>query len=286
MVHQDCGGGRRIGIGKKAHYVAVGAGWFAEPVRRFGTFTADLSAMAAWPWSCGVRIVAMKSTGVCWITAFKVLERAGSEVLERAGSEVHMVNPRTTKKQGSGRKSDVMDCLWIRQLMSHNRLCCAFRALDAVGPMRAYLRQHDELVGQRSRAAHHMRKVLAQMNVQLDNVLSDIMGKTGQLTVRALFTGERDGAMLAGFREVRCKADEATTAASEARIDAEVGADLSQFRSAAPFCSWLGAGAPDADQRRPRRTATGARSTRRTAGGWRGWTPPMASRRPPTSWRG
>ena len=52
------------------------------------------------------------------------------------------------------------------------------------------------------------------MNVQLDNVLSDIMGKTGQLIVRAIVAGERDGAVLAGFRDGRCKADAATIAAS------------------------------------------------------------------------
>ena len=52
------------------------------------------------------------------------------------------------------------------------------------------------------------------MNVQLDNVLSDIMGKTGQLIVRAIVAGERDGAALARYRDGRCKADEATITAS------------------------------------------------------------------------
>ena len=52
------------------------------------------------------------------------------------------------------------------------------------------------------------------MNVQLDNVLSDVMGKTGQLIVRAIVAGERDGEVLAGHRDGRCKAAEATIAAS------------------------------------------------------------------------
>ncbi len=59
-----------------------------------------------------------------------------------------------------------------------------------------------------------MQKALTLMNVQLDNVLSDIMGKTGQLIVRAIVAGERDGAILARFRDRRCKADAATVAAS------------------------------------------------------------------------
>jgi len=202
VVHPDCAG---IDIGKKAHYAAVDPERFDEPVRNFGTFTGDLEAMAAWLRSCGVRTVAMEATGVYWIPPF--------EVLERAGFEVHLVNPRATK-QVDGRKSDVLDCQWIRQLMSHGLLRGAFRAPDAICPLRSYLRQRDELVGERSRAVHHVQKALAQMNVQLDNVLSDIMGVTGQLIVRAIVAGKRDGAVLAGFRDGRCKADAATIAAS------------------------------------------------------------------------
>ena len=202
VVHPDCAG---IDIGKRSHYVAVDPERFDEPVRSFGTFTRDLTAMAAWLRSCGVDVVAMEATGVYWIPVF--------EVLERSGFEVHLVNPRATK-QVSGRKSDVMDCQWIRQLMGHGLLRGAFRAPDEICPLRAYLRQRDELVGQRSRAVHHVQKALAQMNVQLDNVLSDVMGVTGQLIVRAIVAGERDGAVLAGFRDGRCKADAATIAAS------------------------------------------------------------------------
>ena len=202
VVHPDCAG---IDIGKRRHYVAVDGARFDEPVRNFGTFTAELEKMAQWLASCGVREVAMESTGVYWIAVF--------EVLDRAGFEVYLVNARATR-QVSGRKSDVMDCQWIRQLMSHGLLRGAHRVPDEICAMRSYLRQRDELVGQRSRAVHHMQKALTQMNVQLDNVLSDIMGKTGQLIVRAIVAGERDGSVLAGFRDGRCKADAATIAAS------------------------------------------------------------------------
>ena len=202
VVHADCAG---IDIGKKDHYVAVDPERFGEPVRSFGTFTGDLQAMAGWLRECGVRTVAMEATGVYWIPPF--------EVLERAGFEVRLVNPRATRQVG-GRKSDVLDCQWIRQLMSYGLLRGAFRVPDEVCALRSYLRQRDDLVRQRSRAAQHAQKALVQMNVQLDNVLSDVMGVTGQRIVRAIVAGERDGAVLAGFRDGRCKADEATIAAS------------------------------------------------------------------------
>ena len=192
-------------MGKRKHYVAVDGFRFERPVRHFGTFTGDLEAMACWLASCNVRQVAMESTGVYWIPVF--------EVLDRAGFEVHLVNPRATK-QVSGRKSDVLDCQWIWQLMSHGLLRGAFRVPDALCPMRSYVRQRGRLIRDRSRAVQHLQKALTQMNVQLDNVLSDIMGKTGQLIVRAIVAGERDEAVLAMFRDRRCKADEATIAAS------------------------------------------------------------------------
>lgn len=202
VVHPDCAG---IDVGKRKHYVAVDPSRFEEPVRHYGTFTRDLESMAEWLSACGVRQVAMESTGVYWIPVF--------ELLERAGFEVRLVNPRATK-QVSGRKSDVLDCQWIRQLMSYGLLRGAFRTPDALCPMRAYVRLRGQLIRDRSRAVQHMHKALTQMNVQLDNVLSDIMGKTGQLIVRAIVAGERDGAVLARLRHHRCKADEATIAAS------------------------------------------------------------------------
>ena len=140
MVHRDSAG---IDVGKHKHYVAVDPSRFDEPVRNFGTFTQDLEAMAEWLSSCGVREVAMESTGVYWIPVF--------EVLDRAGFEVHLVNPRATK-QVSGRKSDVLDCQWIRQLMSYGLLRGAFRSPDALCPMRSYVRQRGQLIRDAARA--------------------------------------------------------------------------------------------------------------------------------------
>lgn len=202
VVHPDCAG---IDIGKRAHYVAVDPEGCDSPVRRFGTFTGDLEGMAEWLRERGVREVAMESTGVYWIPVF--------ELLDRAGFDVHLVNPRATR-QTTGRKSDVEDCQWIRQLMRHGLLRGAFRAPDANCPLRSYLRQRGELVRQRARAVQHAQKALVQMNVQLDNVLSDVMGVTGQRILRAIVAGERDGEALAKFRDGRCRADRATIAAS------------------------------------------------------------------------
>lgn len=202
VTYPDCAG---IDVGKKRHYVAVDPDRFDRPVRSFGSFTDELEALAAWLTECGVTVVAMESTGVYWIPLY--------EVLDRAGFEVHLVNPRATK-QVSGRKSDVLDCQWLWQLMTYGLLKGAFRPADAVCVLRSYVRQRSRLIQDASRCVQHMQKALIEMNVQLDSVLSDLMGKTGEQILRAIVAGERDGRVLAQFRDPRVKADAETIARS------------------------------------------------------------------------
>jgi hypothetical protein len=64
VIHPDAAG---IDIGNESHYVAVPPSRDSQPVRRFGCTTAELKAMADWLKQCGIRTVAMQSTGVYWI---------------------------------------------------------------------------------------------------------------------------------------------------------------------------------------------------------------------------
>jgi transposase len=83
VVHPHAAG---IDVGNSTHYVAVRPLRDAEPVRRFECFTADLYRLADWLKSCGVKTVAMQSTGVYWIPLY--------DVLEERGLEVYLVNAR------------------------------------------------------------------------------------------------------------------------------------------------------------------------------------------------
>ena len=202
VVNPNCAG---IDIGKDRHFVAVDPERSDEPVRSFGSFTRDLEAMAAWLASCGVIKVAMESTSVYWIAVYETLERAGFEVM--------LVPPRMTKRIG-GRKSDVLDCQWIWQLMSYGLLRGAFRPGDEVCPLRSYARQMRRLTEDRARCVLHMQKALTEMNVRLDSVIANIVGLTGQRILRAIVDGERDPERLAALRHRRVKADADTIAAS------------------------------------------------------------------------
>lgn len=194
-----------IDIGAEVHYVAVPEGRDPEgqDVRSFGTFTSDLYAIADWLKQCRIDTVAMESTGVYWIPLF--------EILESKGFEVKLVNPSFIKNV-PGRKTDVVDCQWIRQLHAYGLLKGSFRPEDQICVLRSYLRQRDQLVSYASHHIQHIQKALEQMNIKLNQVIRDITGQTGMRIIRAIVDGERNPKKLAQLRDSRCKNDVKTIA--------------------------------------------------------------------------
>ena len=59
-----------------------------------------------------------------------------------------------------------------------------------------------------------MQKALSQMNVQLGNVISDVVGETGQRILRAIIAGERDPQKLAELKHGRIQASKEQIAMS------------------------------------------------------------------------
>ncbi len=166
-------------------------------MRRFGCFTADLYRMATWLKARGIETVAMEATGVYWIPVF--------QILETQGFEVKLVNARHARTVPD-RKSDVLDCQWLRQLHRYGLLAGSFRPDDSVCVLRRYIRQRDTLIKSASTHIQQMQKALTQMNVQLHRVISDISGTTGLAIIRAIVAGERDLHKLAALKDVRIHA--------------------------------------------------------------------------------
>ena len=202
LTHPNAAG---IDIGSASHFVAVPPDRDDVPVREFPCFTVDLHRLADWLDACGVDTVAMESTGVYWIPLFELLESRGFTVL--------LANARHVKNV-SGRKSDVLDCQWLQQLMSYGLLSGAFRPAEQVCVLRALTRQRTMLLRSQGRFVQHMQKALTQMNIQLANTISDVVGETGQKILRAIVAGERDGMALAKLKNVRIYASEEDIAKS------------------------------------------------------------------------
>src|SRR5271166_1959136 len=57
-----------IDVGSQVHYVAVPEDRAEESVRSFGAYTAQLDELVQWLKDCGIKTVAMESTGVYWIS--------------------------------------------------------------------------------------------------------------------------------------------------------------------------------------------------------------------------
>jgi hypothetical protein len=185
-----------VDVGATELYVCVPQDRDPQPVRVFGTFTRDLGAIAAWLKQCGVRSVAMESTGVYWVPLY--------EVLEEAGFEVQLINAHQAKNL-PGRKSDILDCQWIQQLHSYGLLTASFRPSKAIVAWRSLVRHRDTLIAARAAHIQQMQKALHLMNLQLDNVIADITGVTGLRILRAVVGGERNLDVLASYRDPSCK---------------------------------------------------------------------------------
>jgi len=194
-----------IDIGATEIYVAVPADRSGENVRSFPTFTQDLYALAEWLKQCGIKTVAMESTGVYWIPLFQILEERGFEVC--------LVNARHVKNV-PGRRTDVSDCQWLQFLHSVGLLRASYRPEQEVCAVRSLLRHRESLVQMAATHVNHMQKALDQMNLQLHHVISDITGQTGLAIVDAILAGQRDPQQLAKLRHERIKASEEIIAKS------------------------------------------------------------------------
>lgn len=188
-----------IDIGSASLYACVPADRDPEFVRRFDSFTADLESMAAWFVSCRVKTVAIEATGIYWIPVYDILEKAGLEVM--------LISPHSLKRR---KKTDVLDCQWLQQMHSYGLLENSFRPSQQIRQWRSYVRLRERILMTRSTDVHHIQKALHQMNIQLDNVLSDVTGATGMAILRSILSGERNPKVLAEFRDPRCESSQET----------------------------------------------------------------------------
>lgn len=187
-----------IDVGGEYHYVAA-----PDPkhggkivVNRFGCFTANLKECVEWLKECQIVSVAMEATGVYWTILYAMLETANIEVI--------LVNPRDFKKI-KDKKTDVCDAEYLQLYQSYGLLEGAVVLKKKVGELRTITRLREQSVEDSAISIQRMQKALINMNLRLDNVLSDISGLTGMTIIRAILNGQRDPKTLAAFRDKRCK---------------------------------------------------------------------------------
>lgn len=185
-----------IDISPKEMQVCVPVDKDENSNRKFGVYTEDLNNIVEWLKSCHIDTVAMESTGVYWLPIFRVLKDSGFDVILVNASDV---------KNYSGRKTDASDAEWLMMLHSYGLLKPCFQPENIARTMRSLIRHRDNLIHSATREVLHLQKAMEQMNLKLDNVFSDILGKSGQAIIKAILDGERDPKKLSALADSRCK---------------------------------------------------------------------------------
>ncbi len=168
-----------IDLGSREVYVSVPN----APVRRYATFTEDLTQLVAYLMEQKITTVAMEATGIYWIVLYDLLEAAGLEVCLVNGAHVRNV---------PGRKSDVQDCQWLQQLHRHGLLHASFVPPEEVRVLRSYRRLREDHVERAADCVRHMQKALDLMNIKLHTVVSQLQGASGMRIVDAILAGQRN----------------------------------------------------------------------------------------------
>ncbi len=183
VLHPHAAG---IDIGSREFFVDAGD----SLVQRFPTYTEGCIALKDYLINRGCDTVAMESTGVFWVILYAILEEAGIEV--------YLVNGRDVKNV-PGRKSDVKDCQWIRQLHSYGLLKKSFIPPETIRNLRSYLRLRQDHIRAQATQVHLIQKALTLMNIRLTEAISDVMGASGAAMIKAILEGERNPEVLVSY---------------------------------------------------------------------------------------
>lgn len=166
-----------------------------EVIQQFGTMTADLLALREWLQAHGVSQVAMESTGVLWKPVYYILEESFEVLLVNAAHIKHV----------PGRKTDVLDCAWIAELLEHGLLQGSFVPPPPIRALRDLTRYRKCQVQERAREVQRLHKVLQDAGIKLSSVATDIMGVSGRRMIEALIEGVQDADALAELAKGRLR---------------------------------------------------------------------------------
>src|SRR6202163_93551 len=158
----------------------MAAGKTTRECRTFATTTEQLVALRAWLEECRCTHVAMEATGVYWMPVFRLLDAGKFEVI--VANSAHIKNV-------PGRKTDMNDAMWIADLLTCGLIKGSFVANEETHHLRSLTRTRKQLVREQTRHVQRIEKTLAEGNIKLSSVISDIMGASGRRMIPAIIDG-------------------------------------------------------------------------------------------------
>ena len=166
-----------------------------KEIRTFRTMTSDLLVLHDWLLAHRVTHVAMESTGVYWKPVFNLLE---------GSFEVLLVNASHIKAV-PGKKTDIKDCEWIADLLSHGLLKGSFIPPQPIRDLRDLTRYRKSLSDERTREINRLQKLLETANIKLSSVATDVMGVSGKAMLEAILSGSTEPEVLADLAKGRLR---------------------------------------------------------------------------------
>jgi transposase len=166
-----------------------------KQVRSFGTMMGDLLALRDWLIEEGCTHVAMESTGVYWMPVYSALEGAFTLIV---GNATHIKNV-------PGRKTDVKDSEWLADLCRHGLIRPSFVPPPALRELRDLTRYRRKLVESHTTEGNRLHRLLETANIKITSVLSELLGVSGRLMLRALIDGSSTPAQMANLAKRRLR---------------------------------------------------------------------------------
>jgi transposase len=146
-------------------------------------FTEDLEKAANTLQSVGISEIAMEATGSYWMAFYQILEGYGMKIT--------LVNPRHFKNVDA-HKTDVKDSQWLHQLHAHGLLRSSHIPQEVYRELRSYLHERNLLQKQKSDTLNRIQRVLTEMNIKVQHLISDIEGVAGMKLLRGIAHGISD----------------------------------------------------------------------------------------------
>jgi len=164
--------------------------------RRFSTFTHDLQLLAQWLADNNCRDVCMESTGKYWIPVYNILEHTCHVVL---------AHPKYVKAI-RGKKTDKRDAQWISDIFKHDLVSGSFIPPFQIRQLRDLMRYRVKLTGFSVGEKNRAQNCLTVSNIKLDDVFSDVFGKSATAITEQLLKHPDGGFDITPFLDGRCKA--------------------------------------------------------------------------------
>jgi hypothetical protein len=152
-----------------------------------GCFTEELKELVKLLEQEGITDAAMEATGDYWKSLYELLEEAGIKVL--------LINP-GHYKNSANKKTDIQDCQWIHQYHACGILRNSHIAPEIYRELRSYIHERNVVQVQKSETLTRIQRILTQMNVKIQHVVSDIEGVGCMRILRAIASGIVDAEKL------------------------------------------------------------------------------------------